>query len=152
MRIISVTLIFSRMFFYDILERCRELSPRHGFRFKNPLYSFDSTLINVCLSLYPWATNRKKKGAFKLHTLLDHSGYLPSFMVLSDGKTHDIKVVKNKTFGFPTLPPDSIILIDRAYTDYNWLYLLALKKLFFIMKVKSNMQYTVIGQQKVSSG
>jgi len=135
--------------FYDLLEKCRELSPRHGFKFKNPLYSFDSTLINVCLSLYPWATYRKKKGAFKLHTLLDHSGYLPSFMVLSDGKTHDITVVKDEAFGFPSLPPDSILLIDRAYIDYNWLYSLAQHKLFFVTKVKSNMKYTVLGQQDI---
>jgi len=135
--------------FYALLEKCRELSPRHGFRFKNPLYSFDSTLINLCLSMYPWATYRKKKGAFKLHTLLDHSGYLPSFMVLTDGKTHDIKVVKEESFGFPSLPPDSILLVDRAYIDYNWLYSLTQQKLFFVMKVKSNMQYTVLGQQDV---
>ena len=135
--------------FYALLEKCRELSPRHGFRFKNPLYSFDSTLINLCLSMYPWATYRKKKGAFKLHTLLDHSGYLPSFMVLTDGKTHDIKVVKEESFGFPSLPPDSIILVDLAYIDYNWLYSLTQQKLFFVMKVKSNMQYTVLGQQDV---
>jgi len=99
--------------------------------------------------MYPWATYRKKKGAFKLHTLLDHSGYLPSFMVLTDGKTHDIKVVKEESFGFPSLPPDSIILVDRAYIDYNWLFSLAQQKLFFVMKVKSNMQYTVLGQQDV---
>jgi len=135
--------------FYTLLEKCRELSPRHGFRFKNPLYSFDSTLINVCLSLYPWATYRKKKGAFKLHTLLDHSGYLPSFMVLTDGKTHDITVVKDEPFGFPSLPPDSILLIDRAYIDYNWLYSLAQHKLFFVVKAKSNMKFIVLGQQDV---
>jgi hypothetical protein len=135
--------------FYDLLEKRRELSPRHGFKFKNPLYSFHSTLINVCLSLYPWATYRKKKGAFKLHTLLDHSGYLPSFVVLSDGKTHDITVVKDEAFGFPSLPPDSILLIDRAYIDYNWLYSLAQHKLFFVTKVKSNMKYTVLGQQDI---
>jgi hypothetical protein len=135
--------------YYTLLEKCRGLSPRHGFKFKNPLYSFDSTLINVCLSLYPWATYRKKKGAFKLHTLLDHSGYLPSFMVLTDGKTHDSKVVKDESFGFPSLPPDSILLVDRAYIDYNWLYLLAQHKLYFVLKVKSNMKYTVLGQQDI---
>jgi hypothetical protein len=135
--------------FYDLLAKCRELSPRHGFKFKNPLYSFDSTLINVCLSLHPWATYRKKKGAFKLHTLLDHAGYLPSFMVLSDGKTHDITVMKDASLGVPNLPPDSILLIDRAYIDYKWLYSLARQKIFFIIKVKSNTQYTITGQQNI---
>jgi hypothetical protein len=136
--------------FYSLLEKCRELSPRHGFRFKNPLYSFDSTLIDVCLSLYPWATYRTKKGAFKVHTLLDHNGYLPSFIVITDGKTHDINVVKDDSYGFPSLSPDSILLIDRAYIDYNWLYSLTRSKLFFVMKAKSNMKYTVLGQQEIT--
>lgn len=135
--------------FHDLLAKCRELSPRHGFKFKNPLYSFDSTLINVCLSLHQWATYRKKKGAFKLHTLLDHAGYLPSFVVLSDGNTHDITVMKDTSFGVPNLPPDSILLIDRAYIDYTWLHSLARRKVFFVIKVKSNMRYTVLGQQNI---
>jgi hypothetical protein len=135
--------------FYSFLEKCRDLAPKHRFKFKNPLYSFDSTLINVCLSLYPWATYRKKKGAFKLHTMLDHNGYVPSFMVVTDGKTHDINVVKDGSYGFPSLSPDSILLVDRAYIDYNWLFSLAQNKLFFVVKAKSNMKYTVLGQQDV---
>jgi hypothetical protein len=135
--------------FYGLLDKCRELAPRHTFRFKNPLYTFDSTLINVCLSLYPWATYRKKKGAFKLHTLLDHSGYLPSFMVLTDGNTHDINVVKDASYGVPALSPDSILLVDRAYIDYNWLYSLTQNKLFFVTRMKKNMKYTVLGQQEI---
>jgi hypothetical protein len=99
--------------------------------------------------MYPWATYRNKKGAFKLHTLLDHSGYVPSFMVVTDGKTHDVNVVKDATYGFPGLTPDSILLVDRAYIDYNWLYSLTQNKLFFIVKVKSNMKYTVLGQQNI---
>ena len=135
--------------FYTLLERCRELAPKHKFKFKNPLYTFDSTLVNVCLSLFSWAKYRTKKGAFKLHTLLDHSGYLPSFMVISDGKTHDINIVKDDTYGFPELSPDSILLIDRAYIDFKWLYSLTLNKLFFVAKAKRNMNYNVIGQQNI---
>lgn len=134
--------------FYSLLEKCRELAPRHRFRFKNPLYTFDSTLITVCLSLYPWATYRKKKGAFKLHTLFDHAGYLPSFVVLTDGRTHDVNVVKDASYGVPALSPDSILLIDRAYIDYNWLYSLTKNRLFFVTRVKKNMNCTVLGQQK----
>lgn len=134
--------------FYSLLEKCRDLAPRHRFRFKNPLYTFDSTLINVCLSLYPWATYRKKKGAFKLHTLLDHNGYLPSFKVLTDGRTHDINVMKDSSFDVPALSPDSILLVDRAYIDYKWLYSLTKRKLYFVTRMKKNMKYTVLGQQK----
>ena len=59
--------------FYALFEKCRELAPKHKFKFKNPLYTFDSTLVNVCLSLFSWAKYRTKKGAFKLHTLLSPS-------------------------------------------------------------------------------
>lgn len=135
--------------FYSLLDKCRELAPRHRFRFNKELYTFDSTLINVCLSLYPWATYRKKKGAFKLHTLYDHSGYLPSFIVLTDGRTHDINVMKDSSYGVPALSPDSILLVDRAYIDYKWLYSLTQQGLYFITRMKKNMKHTVLGQQKL---
>jgi len=134
--------------FYSLVEKCHDLAPKHRFRFTNRLYTFDSTLINVCLSLYPWATYRKKKGAFKLHTLFDHSGYLPTFVVLTDGRTHDINVMKDSSYGVPELSPDSILVVDRAYIDYNWLYSLNQNKLFFVIRTKSNMKYTVLGQQE----
>lgn len=134
--------------FYSMLEKCQQLAPKHRFKFKNPLYTFDSTLISVCLSICPWAKYRKKKGAFKLHTILDHDGYLPTFMVLTDGRTHDINVVKKPAYGFPNLPPDSILLVDRAYIDYEWLYSLTKNKLFFVTRTKINMKYTVLGQQE----
>ena len=139
-----------RDIFYTLLEKCKNLSPKHKFKFKNPIYALDSTLINVCLSLYEWATYRKKKGAFKIHTLLDLCGYLPSFLVITDGKTHDINVVKNSVYGFPALSPDSILLIDRAYIDFKWLYSLAKSKLFFVTRVKSNMKYIITGQQNIT--
>ena len=150
-----------REVFYSFLEKCRELAPKHTFKFKNPLYTFftprvqahagtpDSTLIRVCLSLFSWAKYRTKKGAFKIHTLLDHSGYLPSFLVITDGKTHDVKVVNDDSYGFPELSPDSILLIDRAYLDFNWMYSLTLGKLFFVTRAKSNMRYEIVGQQPV---
>jgi len=97
-----------RDIFYSLLEKCQNLSPKHKFKFKNPIYAFASTLINICLSLYEWATYRKKKGAFKIHILLDLRGYLPSFLVVTDGKTHDINIVRNSLYGFPALSPDSI--------------------------------------------
>jgi hypothetical protein len=134
--------------FYALLEKCCDLAPKHRFRFNNKLYTFDSTLINVCLSLYPWATYRTKKGGFKLHTLFDHNGYLPTFLVLTDGRTHDITVVKDASYGVPTLSPDSILVVDRAYIDYNWLYSLTKNRLFFVIRTKKNMKYTVLGQQE----
>ena len=77
-----------RDLFYETFEFCRKHSPGgHKFRFKNKLLSLDSTTISLCLSLFPWAEFRRKKGAVKLHLLLDHDGYLPSYAYISNGKT-----------------------------------------------------------------
>lgn len=135
--------------FYDLLAKCQSLSPKHRFRFKNPLYTMDSTLISLCLSIFPWAKYRKMKGALKLHTLLDHSGCLPSFMTITDGKCHDINVVKDKQYCFPTILSDSIITVDRAYIDYKWLYSLTISKVYFVTRIKRNISYEVLGQQKI---
>jgi len=136
--------------FYALLARCQERSPKHRFRFKNPLYTMDSTLIHLCLSIFPWARYRKMKGALKIHTLLDHSGCLPSFLTVTDGKVHDVRVVRDKQFGFPSLLPDSIITVDRAYIDYAWLYTLTQQRIYFVTRIKKDMNYTVVGQHSAA--
>ena len=70
--------------FYELLEKCKSLTPAHKFEFKNPLYSLDSTVIGLCLSIFPWAKYTQEKGALKIHTLLNHRGNIPSFIVTSD--------------------------------------------------------------------
>jgi hypothetical protein len=135
--------------FYEFLAKCQSLSPRHQFKFKNPLYTMDSSLIHLCLSLFPWAKYRKTKGALKLHTLLDHSGCLPTFVTVTDGKCHDINVVRDTQYGFPRLLSDSIITVDRAYIDYKWLYSLTMQKVFFVTRVKRNIQYSLVGQHEI---
>ena len=87
--------------FHETLATCKEVGPgRHKFRFKNKLLSLDSSTISLCLSLFPWAKFRRTKGAVKLHLLLDHEGYLPTFAYISNGKQHDIKFARK----FPSLP------------------------------------------------
>ena len=82
--------------FYDTLDWCRSDAPgKHKFRFKNKLLSLDSTTISLCLSLFPWAKFRRTKGAIKLHLLLDHDGYLPTYAYISNGKKSDIAVARN---------------------------------------------------------
>ncbi|MEW6052378.1 MAG: DUF4372 domain-containing protein [Nitrospirota bacterium] len=93
--------------FYHLLARCKNLTPKHKFRFKNPLYTIDVSTIDLCLSVFPWAKFRRTKGAIKLHCLYDHSGALPTFMTVTDGKRHDVRVAKDNTF---PLLPDSIRL------------------------------------------
>jgi hypothetical protein len=134
--------------FYLFLDKCERLAPRHDFGLKVPVFTQDSTLISVCLSSFPWARYRKRKGGLKLHMLLDHDGYLPSFIRMTDGKVHDIRVVKDAEYEFPALPPDSILTIDRGYIDYGWLHSLHTQGITFVILAKSNMAYTVVGQHK----
>lgn len=132
--------------FYCLFQRCKDITPKHKFRFQNPLYTLDATVIDLCLSLFPWAKFRKRKGALKLHYLYDHSGSIPSFLVVTDAKQHEIKVAKEQDI---PLVPDSIISVDRAYIDYKWLYSLEKSRVSFVTRVKSNMKCRVTGQHTV---
>jgi len=134
--------------FYKLLEKCRLVTPKHKFRFKNPLLSLDSTVIDLCLSIFPWAVFRKRKGAIKLHYLYYHSGSLPSFLVMTDGKHHDIRVARDEEKLDLALLPDSILSIDKAYIDYNWLYSLEKRSVYFVTRAKDNMAYDITGQHK----
>ena len=87
---------------------------QHKFRFKNKLLSLDSTTISLCLKLFPWAEFRCAKGGVKAHVLLDHDDYLPSYVLISEAKMHDSKVL-----GSLKLQPGSIVAMDRAYNDYK---------------------------------
>jgi len=80
--------------FETVLLRCRDLAPQHKFRFKNPLKSFDTTTISLCLAMFPWAKFRRAKGAIKVHARLDHRGQIPDFVHVTTGKTHEIKVAR----------------------------------------------------------
>ncbi len=133
--------------FYSLLRRCKSVTPRHKFRFKNPLYSLDASTIDLCLSLFPWASFRQRKGAIKMHCLYDHSGALPAFLVVTDGKQHEIKVAK--TLDFP-LTPDSIISVDRGYLDFKWLFSLDNSRVFFVTRAKRNFKYQITGQQDIT--
>jgi hypothetical protein len=134
--------------FYHLLEKCRDVTPKHKFRFKNPLYTLDATVIDLCLSMFPWAKFRKRKGALKIHTLLDHRGTIPSFMVITDAKQHEVKVAQNL---FLPVSLDSIITVDKAYVDFQWLYGLKQRGLYFVTRAKETMNYRVVGQQEVNS-
>ncbi len=135
--------------FYRFLEKCHQHAPGHNFRVKVPVFTQDATLVSVCLSAYKWAKYRRRKGALKLHMLLDHEGCMPSFIRMTSGKVHEVRVMKDAKYDFPALPPDSIITIDRGYMDYAWLYSLAQQNITFIIPAKSNMAYRTAGQHAV---
>lgn len=125
--------------FNKLLVRCQPKAPGHGFQFKNKLYSLDASTIDLCLNLFPWANFRKTKGAIKLHVGLDHQGYIPTFVTISEGKTTDI--VAGRAMDFPT---KSIVVCDRGYNDYRWYKQLTDKDIYFVTRLKKNAKYRVV--------
>ena len=101
--------------FGKLLSRCQGVVPGHGFRFSHPLYSLDASTIDLCLSVFPWADFRTTKGAIKLHVGLNHAGYLPEFVTVTEGKKHDVTVGRTLEF-----PKGSIVAVDKGYNDYAW--------------------------------
>jgi len=130
--------------FSKLLTRCHGLAPKHGFRFKNKLFSLDASTIDLCLSVFPWAKFRTTKGAIKLHVGIDHSGYLPTFMTITDGKVHDISMGRTLK-----LPKQSIVVFDRGYTDYKWYKLLDDSDIFFVTRQKTNAKYNVVERRSI---
>jgi hypothetical protein len=138
--------LFVKLFF-QILDICHQESPgkKKKFRFKNKLLSLDSTTIDLCLNLFPWAKFRQTKGAVKLHLLLDHDGYLPDFAIITDGNHHDVSVASNFT-----LPAGSVIAVDRGYYDFDLFYQWNRSGVFFVTRLKDNAAYEVIEDYSVS--
>ena len=126
-----------------LLQRFQDLRPGHQFKFKNPLYSFDSTVVDLCLATFDWAKFRARKGAIKMHYRLSHDGIIPEIMVLTDGKKHDVKVAPQLA---QDLQPDSIVSFDRAYIDFKFLFSLTQRRVWFVTRAKKNMDYAVVGQ------
>jgi hypothetical protein len=129
-----------RDLFYETLKICKMSAPKnHKFRFKNKLLSLDSSTIALCLTLFPWAEFRRTKGAVKLHLLLDHDGYFPTYAYVSNGKKHDITIARRIS-----LPPGSIVAMDRGYNDYKLFASWTDNGIYFVTRMKDNADYTVV--------
>jgi len=122
--------------FYDQLALAQSLAPKKKLRFKNKLLSLDATIIDLCLSMFNWATFRQTKGAVKLHLLLDHDGYLPVYAHLSEGNVHELRVAKSLHF-----PKGSVVVMDRAYVDYRQFARWTKAGIFFVTRLKENANY-----------
>jgi IS4 transposase len=107
-------------------------------RFKNKLVSLDSSVIDLCVTLFDWAKFRRTKGAIKLHLLLDHDGYLPSFAVITAGKVSDVKVAHTLR-----LDPGTIVVYDRGYNDYVLFGQWTSQGIYFVTRMKDNAVYEV---------
>ena len=112
------------------------------FRFKNKLLSLDSTVITLCLALFPWAEYRRAKGGVKVHVLLDHDDYLPAFVRLTEAKQHDIQAAR-----LLHLNPGSIVAMDRGYVDYSLFGAWTAQGVFFVTRLKDNTAYEVCAQR-----
>jgi hypothetical protein len=133
-----------RAVFQELLARCQHAVPaRRKFRFKHKLVSLDSTVIDLCATLFDWAKFRRTKGAVKLHCLLDHDGYLPSVVVVTEGKRHDVRVARTLRFD-----PGTIVVMDRGYVDYAWFGRLTIDGVFFVTRLKDNALYRVVERRR----
>jgi len=133
-----------QMVFGQLLEKCRAVAPaRNKFRFRNKLYSIDSSVIDLCVTLFDWARFRRTKGAVKLHLLLDHAGYLPTFLLITDGKYHDVRVAQKLD-----LPRGSIVAMDRGYNDYRLFGRWTDDGVYFVTRLKSNAAYRVVERRR----
>lgn len=131
--------------FYALVTQCKVFTPEDlKLDIDNPLYALDATVINVCLSLFPWAKFRTQKGAFKMHTLFSVTDQMPTFLVVTDGKVSDIRAAKEHA-GLHTLPKGSILTVDRAYVDYGFLHDVQEAEVTFVVRLKKNAQIVRLG-------
>jgi hypothetical protein len=129
-----------------LIARARRLYQADGFgaQLKQTAYALDSTTIDLCLTLFPWAHFRRRKGAIKLHTLLDLHGNIPCFVRITHGKTHDVTVLD-------TLPiePGAFYVMDRGYLDFGRLHRLKSGLAFFVTRAKSNLDFSRRSSRRV---
>ena len=112
------------------------LGDSFGIELENTAYALDSTTIDLCLSLFPWALFRTTKSAVKMHTLLDLRGNIPSFIHITDGKTHEVNVMDDLN-----LEPGAFYLMDRGYLDFARLFVIHEARAFFVTRAKSNTKF-----------
>ena len=138
--------------YYDLaqllIRRARSLyhDEPTGLDLKETVYALDSTTIDLCLNLFPWARFRRTKGAIKLHTLLDLRGSIPTFISISQGKKADVRILDELI-----LEPGSFYVMDRGYVDFGRLYCFVLAAAFFVTRSKSGMKFNRLESRPVDS-
>lgn len=139
-----------RDYYFAMLEK---FASEHRFRrsgrikLKRKIFLLDSTTIPLCLKLFDWASFRRKKGAIKIHTVLDYDGCLPVYLNVSEGSKHDVTAAKEITF-----PSGSLIVMDKGYVDFKWLNNLDSSGVRFVTRAKTNLQYVIVEERPVKDG
>ena len=136
--------IFEDLFYY-LLKDLKNVSSRKNFRFKNPIYSFDSSTIRLALDIFPWAYYQRSKGAIKIHTMLNNRTIIPEFIVVTDGKVQDMVAAREAELN---LPKYSILAMDKGYIDLKWFKRLNDQDCFFVTRIKKNMVYEILEEEK----
>ena len=131
-----------------LISRARLLYAQEptGLELTETVYALDSTTIDLCLNLFPWARFRRTKGAIKLHTLLDVRGSIPTFISISTGKQADVRVLDELV-----LEPGSFYVMDRGYVDFQRLYYIVLAAAFFVTRAKTNLQFNRLESRPVDA-
>lgn len=130
--------------FYQLLARCQAVAPSKKFRFKNKLLSLDATIIDLCAEMFPWATFRRTKGAVKLHFTLDHDGYLPTVLTITEGKRRETPVAREQRFA-----PGTILVLDRGYLNLYWFAELTAASVYFVTRLRTTARYRVVARRPV---
>src|SRR6266849_10259891 len=125
-------------FAQELIRTARELyiNDSFGVELKETVYALDATTIDLCLSLFPWAIFRKRKGAVKLHTMIEIHSSIPVFIDITHGKVHEVNVLD-----ILTPEPGSFLVMDRGYLDFARLFTLHQALAFFVIRAKSNLQF-----------
>lgn len=129
-----------------LIQKARKLyaGEDFGVELKNTTYALDSTVIDLCLSLFPWAKFRKTKAAIKLHTLLDLRGNIPTTVIVTAGSIHDVNILDELN-----LEPLAIYIMDRGYLDFARLYAIHMTPAFFVTRAKANLGFKRLYSQPV---
>jgi transposase len=129
-----------------LIDQARALyrNDRFGVDLKNAAYAMDSTTVDLCLALFPWAQFRKHKSAVKVHTLMDLRGSIPCFIRITGGSVHDVNILDELL-----IEPGAFYIMDRGYIDFARLYAFAKSMAFFLTRAKTNLDYTRIGYRTV---
>lgn len=134
--------------FYQVLTRCQAVAAtkRRRFRFKHPLRTLDTTIIELCATVFDWARFQRTKDAVKLHLQLDHQGYLPCWAMVTNGDTNDVLRAQQLTFA-----PGTIVAMHRGYLDYALYHCWTVDEVGFVTRPRTNMLYDVLAERPVST-
>jgi hypothetical protein len=134
-------------FAHILIDHARKLYARDKLEvdLEQTVYAFDSTTVDLCLKLFPWAKFRRRKAAVKLHTLIDLRGNIPTFIHISTGKTHDVKALD-----YLLIEAGAFYIMDRGYIDFGRLYRFQIGMAFFVTRAKKNLQCRCVSRRRVN--